>query len=147
MFCAQAQGQFEEVVERADSVPSCPSVPHFSPVCLDLFLPSKWFFGLFAERFSKCMILSLLLLILLWVQLVRSPSPFLFVLFPVLYENLFVCLFVSFSVSVVIPLRQGRVSAAHIDLNVHFWNVCREAFHCISSKLLKLLMLLLNHCA
>lgn len=59
----------------------------------------------------------------------------------------FVSLLVSFSVSVVIPLRQGRMSAAHIDLNVHFWNVCREAFHCISSKLLKLLMLLLNHCA
>lgn len=39
------------------------------------------------------------------------------------------------------------MSAAHIDSNVRFWNVCREAFHCISSKLLKRLMLLLNHCA
>lgn len=92
------------------------------------------------------MIVSLLLLISLWVQLVRSPSPLFICPVPCALWKL-VCLFVCFSISVVIPLCQGRMSAAHVDLDVHFWNVCREAFHCISSKLLRLLMLLLNHCA
>lgn len=62
-FCAQ--GQFEEDVERAESVPSCPSVPQCSRVCLDLFLQSKLWVGPFLESWGDFRCSSHLLLFIL----------------------------------------------------------------------------------